>query len=87
MVLMLLACTPTCEDVCDKLVGECGDLGTERQGSAECQIQCEAQDRLLENWNDEQQRDAYDAEMRCLRDATCDDIAEGVCYDPALWSF
>ena len=84
--LSLLGCTPTCEQVCDKVV-ECGNEGTERMTAFECQESCEAQQDLLDRWTDVEKREAFDAELRCLRDEECDAIAGGACYDAEVWSF
>jgi hypothetical protein len=86
LLLFLLGCKPTCEQVCDKLVA-CDDPGTERMGSAECQETCTRQEELLDHWNDVQKQDAFDAELSCLYDSTCDDVQDGVCYDTDVWSF
>ncbi len=82
----LAGCTPTCEQVCDKLVA-CGDLGTERMSSAECQEQCNDQKLLLSEWTDDQQEAAFEAELSCLFSSECADVAAGVCYDDAVYSF
>ena len=53
----------------------------------ECQAVCEDQKALLSRWTDTQKQDAFDAELRCLQESSCDEIAEGVCYDDEVWSF
>lgn len=86
LLFSLFGCTPTCEQVCDKLVA-CDDVGTERMGSAECQESCTQQKELLDHWNDGQKQDKFDDELTCLYDSECGDVADGVCYDADLWSF
>jgi hypothetical protein len=90
MLVLLVAlggCTPTCDSVCDKLVLQCQDLGTERSSTSECEVQCLAQRDLYAHWSDGQKREAFDEQLRCLSGSTCDEIADGVCYDEDVWSF
>jgi len=83
----LLGCTPTCDQVCDKLVA-CENPGTERMSSAECRESCESQRSLYnEEWDDIEKRDAFDDELTCLYDAECADVSDGVCYDEEVWSY
>jgi hypothetical protein len=79
-------CTPTCGDVCDHVVA-CENEGTERMSSVECEEQCLQQKALYADWSDGVKRDAFEDELSCLNGASCDDIAEGVCYDPVVWSY
>lgn len=87
LVVALGGCTPSCERVCEKLVDQCGDLGTERGSAMECEEQCIDQRDLYARWNDVQKRDAFDAHLQCLMGSTCDEIGDGVCYDEEIWSF
>jgi hypothetical protein len=84
--LSLAGCTPTCEQVCEKLV-ECENEGTERMTAFECEESCSDQQDLLDRWTDEEKRDAFDAQLVCLNDEECDAIAAGACYDAEVWSF
>ncbi len=86
LLQLLVACTPTCQDVCDKLV-LCELDGAERLSPAECEESCQAQESLYDEWTDVQKRDAFDAELTCLYDAECTDIAAGTCYEAEVWSF
>lgn len=86
LLAALGGCTPTCEQVCDKLIG-CDGLHTERMSSAECEESCKAQQDLYGEWTDEELRDAFDAELECLHEAECADIADDVCYDERVWSY
>ncbi len=84
---VLSGCTPTCEEVCDKLVA-CENAGTERMSTAECRESCEDQRTLYdETWDDVAKREAFDAELTCLYESECAEVEEGVCYDEAVWSF
>jgi hypothetical protein len=82
----LAGCTPTCGDVCDHMVA-CDNEGTERMSSADCEEQCQQQQKLYDDWTDGQKRDHFDDELSCLYGATCDELAEGVCYDSLIWSY
>lgn len=86
LLAVLAGCDPSCEQVCDKLVA-CEDLGTERMSAAECEEQCNEQAELYATWNDTQLRASFTDELNCLYDSECSAIAEGVCYDEALWSY
>jgi hypothetical protein len=83
----LTGCTPSCEEVCDKLVA-CENEGTERMSSAECQESCNDQHALYnEEWDDGQKRDAFDAHLSCLYESECADVEAGTCYDEEIWSY
>ena len=86
LLSLLGGCTPTCEEVCERLVDECG-AGTERLNSDECQESCQSQRDLYQRWEDEGLRDAFDASLECYRDTACDEIAAGACYEQAVWTF
>lgn len=85
-LLLSAGCQPTCEQVCDKLV-ECGNPGTERMSSPECEESCTTQKDLYDRWTDTRLRDAFDEQLSCLHHEECDAIAGGVCYDEDVWSF
>ena len=86
LLALHVGCTPSCKQVCEKLV-TCEDDGTERMPEAECTETCQDQQALYDDWTDVDKRDAFDAELTCLYDASCDDIAGGSCYDERVWSF
>ena len=86
-VALLGGCKPTCLQVCDKLV-DCENPGTERMNGVESEESCKRQETLYDDqWTDTQLADAFDAEMACLHDAECADIAAGACYDESVWSY
>ncbi|MES2640307.1 MAG: hypothetical protein V4850_12515 [Myxococcota bacterium] len=72
--------------MCDKLV-ECDNPGTERMSGPECEESCNTQKDSYAKWTDTQLRDAMDAQLSCLYDASCDAVADGACYDEDVWSF
>ena len=86
LLLALLGCTPSCDDVCDKIVA-CDNEGTERMSSEECSEECTQQQTLLDTWTDTQKRAAFDDELTCLQASECSDIADGACYDAEVWSY
>jgi len=72
--------------VCEKLV-DCPDLDTTRMTALECQLSCQDQQSLLDRWTDAELRRAFDEELSCLGSASCEEIADGACYDADVWSF
>jgi len=53
----------------------------------ECTESCQRQDFLYQQWEDEEKQDRFDDHKACLKDASCDEITNGVCYDDALFVF
>lgn len=86
LLFALLGCTPTCDDVCVKLV-ECGNEGTELLNADDCSDQCKRQQTLYDHWSDLQLRDAFEESLNCYRNSTCDEIAAGACYNQDIWSY
>ncbi len=84
--LLLSGCTPTCEEVCVRLVDECGS-GTELINTDECQESCQDQRDLYQKWDDGGLRDDFDASLECYRDSSCEDISAGACYNQDIWTF
>ncbi len=85
-VWLLAACTPTGEEGGDHLV-TCEGAVPEGLTSAECEESCVAQRDLYQSWDDTSLQDGFDAELTCLAEATCDDLAAGTCYDAHVWSY
>ena len=83
--LLAGGCVPRCERVCRKVL-ECGS-SSERVAIEECTEACERQDALYEDWEDEDKLDAFDVHRRCLMDASCKQIDDGVCYDAEIFVF
>lgn len=80
LLLPLAACPPPCGSVCRKVLDDCG-LDSERVAQGECEDACVAQETLYARWDDEEKRDLFDDHKRCLMRSSCDEIADGVCYD------
>lgn len=86
LLLMLGGCTPTCEQVCEKLI-DCEELSTERMGAAECTESCLIQRDQYADWTDTQLEQDFDDHLSCLQSEECAAIAEGACYDDEVFSF
>lgn len=78
------ACEPTCKQTCRTLI-DCAEVDSPRQGLADCQASCEIQQRIYEDWEDTQKREAMAELKRCVQDEECEAIAEGACYDEELF--
>ena len=77
-------CAPTCEQTCRKLV-TCD--ASPRLSVQECELSCFETESLYEVWEDEAKQEALDDQAWCVRGATCDELAEGVCYDETLYQY
>jgi hypothetical protein len=75
------ACSLPCRSVCRKVLFECGDLGSERVALDECELSCLQQEALYEEWEDEVKQAQFDDHKGCIRSSSCEEIAEGECYD------
>ncbi len=84
-LLLAQGCAPSCERTCRKLL-RCGNLESDRVSVQECEASCQSQISLYEGWQDERALDrAFDAHRTCLVRSTCDEIADGACYDERLY--
>ncbi len=84
-LLGLSACDPPCSRTCKKLVN-CG-LDTPRLSKEECELACEDQEALYDEWEDPQLRTSFREYKQCVMDKTCNAIEDGVCYDEDLYAF
>lgn len=79
-----IGCAPTCADACAKLES----CGLQPEVSwLECRASCEKKYATYQPFDDADVREAFDAERVCLGESTCDEIADGACYDPATNPF
>jgi len=86
VAVALLGCSPRCERTCKKLL-KCEGLDSDRVALDECELSCRNQLSLFEGWKDEDKlEDAFAEHRRCLIRSTCEEIADGECYDPLLFS-
>lgn len=79
---LLGGCTPECSQACSHLVDDCG---IDRPGYSEehCTTQCE---RFLAHYDEKWQRDKSREAVRCVRNASCDELNSGMpCYDEAVY--
>ena len=83
-VLFLAACGSPCERTCDKVLA-CEGLSSDRVSEQDCEESCKRQEILYELWEDEQKIEAFEEHKRCLISSSCDEIADGVCYDEELF--
>lgn len=86
MLVLLAACPPPCKQVCRKIL-DCGNLDSQRVAVEECELSCQVQEALYIQWEDETKQDAFDDHKRCLMQESCEDIADGVCYDEQIFVF
>ncbi len=77
---LLSACTPTCEQVCKKVLFDC-QLDSERVALDECVISCNRQETLYRQWENDAQLSLFMDHRRCVARSTCDEIGAGVCYE------
>lgn len=84
VVLAVQGCTPSCDRVCEK-VRDCGVVP--RLAQLECDESCERQLAEVKGLDDNATQEAFAAHRRCIMQATCDEIEEGVCYDETLYPF
>ena len=81
LALLLAACPPPCKQVCKKVLFECGDLDSERVALEECEDSCLRQQALYQQWEDEDKQHLFDDHKRCVNRSSCDELADGVCYE------
>jgi len=84
----LIACTPTCEQTCSKILScEEEGISAPEMNQRECENSCAAQANLYENEEDQVLEEAFDELKSCITEQSCQDLAEGVCYDPDLFAW
>lgn len=79
--LGLTGCSGSCRDACEHMLDDCG-VQRAQYGVEDCVLQCE---QFLahydKEWQEQQSKDA----VRCVRNASCEDLrspgAESPCYD------
>ena len=77
----VLACTPTCEQTCYKLLS-CEEIATP-SNEKECTSACNVQELLYDDWEDETKREAFSELKSCIYGETCQTISDGGCYEGA----
>lgn len=90
LLVGLPACTPTCDKVCTKLL-DCEVLDTENSPKTECVLECKLHENTYNELDDADTDtgldESFDALKSCIMDETCDNLAEGSCHDPDLYSW
>lgn len=86
MAVVLGGCEPSCQTVCEQALA-CGLDDAPRVSQTECEDTCGTRAALYDAWQDEEKQDAYVAHKQCIVDSTCDELADGACYDPLLFQF
>lgn len=81
--IALQGCTPRCQEVCNKVLN-C-ELGATRVAQEECILSCRLEEALYDDWEDDSKRKAFKAHKRCIRSSSCEEIADGECYDDELF--
>jgi len=76
---VLVACAPPCKQVCRKTLN-CA-LDSERVAQDECEDSCRRQETLYARWQDDVKAALFDDHKRCIKRSSCDELAEGVCYE------
>ena len=82
--LLASACAPNCERVCNK-ARRC-DLAP-RLSQAECVESCDRQRLYYDIQDDKARLEAFAAHRRCIANASCEEIQDGVCYDEQIFPF
>jgi len=86
VLLAAPACHPTCKQVCTKLL-ECDEVESSRVSEYECRDSCQREENLYEGWEDLQALELHYDQMSCIMDASCQEVADGECYDEELYLF
>jgi hypothetical protein len=84
--LSLGGCTPSCDQTCRRLFN-CEALEVYGMTGDTCTEDCLYQEAVYDDWDDVELREAYKESRRCVADATCEDLAAGVCFDETLYPY
>gem|GEM_PF-1476639 len=90
----LLACNqvnPTCRSVCRKL-SRCDEVkSADYIATEECRDLCDVQETYYDRLEDDEELvsdfESWNSYKWCVVTETCEDVADGVCYDEALYAF
>lgn len=80
-VLALQACAPQCDTVCNKIEKCAPEIGAERIIPGQCEESCKRENQLYDAWQDDSKIDAFEEQRRCVMQSSCDELADGACYD------
>ncbi|MEE2828885.1 MAG: hypothetical protein VX498_06835 [Myxococcota bacterium] len=82
-VLLLAGCTgDECSAACRHLINDCG-VERANYGVEDCSAGCE---QFIDHYRDEWQASESRKAVRCVRDASCDELQDGMpCFDEAVY--
>lgn len=83
---LTVGCQTSCEDACEKLL-ECEDVESARISVEDCEGSCERQIAQYEKWQDTDKIHRLEDQRNCIDESSCQDIAQGICYDTELFPF
>jgi hypothetical protein len=83
--LMFAGCEPTCQIACRRFL-DC-DLETPGVTLDECEASCVFQEDKLEAEEDDVGRQRFSDHKRCVARSSCEEVADGACYDEELFPF
>ena len=86
MSLLAVGCEPSCEQTCEDLLS-CEETSTDRLALDDCTAACLIQERLYDDWEDQELRDSFTDYKYCVAEESCEAIAGGSCYDEDLYSW
>ena len=80
-ILFLGACSPTCDQVCDK-------ISTCLNGDSVDTLNCTSACRLQQiEADDDENALAFDNLKQCIYTESCADLETGICYDESLYAW
>lgn len=82
----LTGCQATCKEACEKLL-ECDEVETSRHNIDDCETSCQIEEELYNYWEDELTHDAFEDHLNCIVETSCSEVADGACYDEALFLY
>lgn len=80
----LAGCPPTCGQLCGKFE-RCALTGEVRR--AECEESCARELTAYRDDDDKTLLRRFDDHRRCVGGASCDELADGACYDEVLYPY
>lgn len=86
VLVMAAGCEPTCKQTCRKLL-KCDGLDADVEAIDACEASCVFQEQSYEQADEDPRREDFAEHKSCLREATCGEIADGVCYDEDLFLY
>lgn len=90
LLLLVSGCTPTCDKVCTKLI-DCAALDLENTPEKECALECQLHENSYDDLEgaetDTGLHESFDDLKSCIMDESCNNLANGSCYDSDLYSW